>query len=364
MNPCRSHPDAGLACRRMTVLSFPMLALLLMAPLTSGPVWGAASEVAEDCPEPGDLDCDGVPDGSDNCPQDPNPTQTDTDQDGLGDACDTCPQDPWNDYEHDGICTPPDNCPDRYNPAQEDTDADGQGDVCDYDDGLLFFNLKDATHVEWQDDFLLCDGYNLYRGDLAYLRSTGRYTQDPAASSLAMDACNQAVPRTLDTAVPPPGSAVFFLVTCSQGGMETGLGNDGAGSPRPNDYPCPLCDRPFATVFKTQLSGVTTEQYRVIDNLADWCAFWPARCGTTSIDFSTDVAIVAALGFRPDTCFDVTITCLQSNPAPTDIRVFLTEATDTGCECFFEITTPVHVVRAPRPMGASVFSKDTVPQCP
>ena len=35
-----------------------------------------------------DSDGDGVPDGSDNCPNEPNPSQTDTDNDGLGDACD------------------------------------------------------------------------------------------------------------------------------------------------------------------------------------------------------------------------------------------------------------------------------------
>ncbi|MBI3447500.1 MAG: SBBP repeat-containing protein [Acidobacteria bacterium] len=37
----------------------------------------------------GDLDGDGVADGSDNCPAVYNPTQADTDHDGLGDACDT-----------------------------------------------------------------------------------------------------------------------------------------------------------------------------------------------------------------------------------------------------------------------------------
>ncbi|MGQ9674566.1 MAG: thrombospondin type 3 repeat-containing protein [Chloroflexota bacterium] len=38
---------------------------------------------------PGDADQDGVPDGSDNCPNKANPTQKDADGDGLGDACDT-----------------------------------------------------------------------------------------------------------------------------------------------------------------------------------------------------------------------------------------------------------------------------------
>ncbi|RMI06806.1 MAG: hypothetical protein D6681_08215, partial [Calditrichaeota bacterium] len=35
-----------------------------------------------------DTDADGVPDGMDNCPDDPNPVQNDTDNDGVGDLCD------------------------------------------------------------------------------------------------------------------------------------------------------------------------------------------------------------------------------------------------------------------------------------
>ena len=58
----------------------------------------------------GDLDGDGVPDGSDNCPTRPNPAQADTDQDGVGDACDNCPTVP--------------------NPDQTDGDGDGVGDGC------------------------------------------------------------------------------------------------------------------------------------------------------------------------------------------------------------------------------------------
>ncbi|HUD70865.1 MAG TPA: thrombospondin type 3 repeat-containing protein, partial [Dongiaceae bacterium] len=60
------------------------------------------------------LDADGIPNGSDNCPLLYNPTQTDTDLDGDGDLCDNCP----------GIA----------NASQTDSDADGVGDACDFDD--------------------------------------------------------------------------------------------------------------------------------------------------------------------------------------------------------------------------------------
>jgi len=47
--------------------------------------------IPDDCET--DSDRDGVPDGCDNCPDEPNAAQTDTDGDGIGDACDQCPDD-------------------------------------------------------------------------------------------------------------------------------------------------------------------------------------------------------------------------------------------------------------------------------
>lgn len=103
-----------------------------------------------------DLDCDGIADDDDNCPNDPNPDQTDTDGDGQGDACDsdddndgvadgqdTDPLDPYvcEDSDEDGC----DDCavgtdgfgslPD-YDPSHDGTDTDGDGlcDVGDTDD--------------------------------------------------------------------------------------------------------------------------------------------------------------------------------------------------------------------------------------
>ncbi len=41
------------------------------------------------CSSFSDQDSDGIPDSSDNCPNNPNPDQADTDGDGIGDVCDT-----------------------------------------------------------------------------------------------------------------------------------------------------------------------------------------------------------------------------------------------------------------------------------
>jgi len=81
----------------------------------------------------GDRDGDGVLDGYDNCPIEPNSDQHDADDDGRGDACDT-------DRDNDAVVDEGDNCPDDRNTSQDDLDVDGLGDVCDpdiEDDGVL-----------------------------------------------------------------------------------------------------------------------------------------------------------------------------------------------------------------------------------
>ena len=53
-----------------------------------------------------------------------NQDQTDTDGDSTGDACDP-------DIDNDGVPNATDNCPYIGNPDQLDTDEDGIGDECD-----------------------------------------------------------------------------------------------------------------------------------------------------------------------------------------------------------------------------------------
>jgi hypothetical protein len=77
------------------------------------------------------LDADGVPNGLDNCPNDPNPDQRDSDGDGIGDACDTMTV--IIDFDGDSVPDLLDNCPGTPNPDQADSDMDGVGDACDKD---------------------------------------------------------------------------------------------------------------------------------------------------------------------------------------------------------------------------------------
>jgi hypothetical protein len=127
---------------------------------------------------------------------------------------------------------------------------DGNGDLNDVSDigayeypggevfGLTF--LADGQSLEWQ-MLALQDGYDLYRGSLARLRSTGEYTQDPLVEPMAAHFCDilpTAVPFA-DTFEPPSGAGVFYLTTVVVGGWEGPLGLSSVGLRRPNDHPCP-----------------------------------------------------------------------------------------------------------------------------
>ena len=94
-----------------------------------------------------DADGDGIVDVDDLCPDTFDPirpvddgAQADADGDGLGDVCDVCPLDADvsdcvpadpDDLDQDGIPSWSDNCPRADNADQADADADGKGDACD-----------------------------------------------------------------------------------------------------------------------------------------------------------------------------------------------------------------------------------------
>jgi hypothetical protein len=135
--------DVGLD--NVTILDAITLAATATIPLGQNP--RARGRFVGGGPGPaGDCDGDGVSDGPDNCPLEPNPGQADADADGVGDLCDNCPAaanpdqmdgdrngigDACQDVDGDGVLDVFDNCPLVPNAGQEDADGDGVGDVCD-----------------------------------------------------------------------------------------------------------------------------------------------------------------------------------------------------------------------------------------
>lgn len=96
-----------------------------------------------------DDDNDVVPDTADNCRVVANIDQIDREGDGIGDACDVCPDavNTGSDLDEDGIddaCDPDDdgdgvpdgndNCPTTPNPSQIDLNRNGIGQACDPDE--------------------------------------------------------------------------------------------------------------------------------------------------------------------------------------------------------------------------------------
>ncbi len=75
-----------------------------------------------------DSDGDGVLDGVDNCPSDPNANQADSNGNGIGDVCENIGA---PDADGDGRADAQDNCLNVWNIDQADADNDGLGNVCD-----------------------------------------------------------------------------------------------------------------------------------------------------------------------------------------------------------------------------------------
>jgi hypothetical protein len=76
--------------------------------------------------------------------------------------------------------------------------------------------------------------WNVYRGDLATLRSTEEVSQDPGSTPAAARFCGLTIPALVDPYEPAPGEVVYWLVAGVSAEQEEDLG---AGQIHP--YPCP-----------------------------------------------------------------------------------------------------------------------------
>ncbi|ANM31534.1 hypothetical protein ABI59_21155 [Acidobacteria bacterium Mor1] len=94
----------------------------------------------------------------------------------------------------------------------------------------------DGDTLRWDEALGTGVLYNVYRGDLQTLRTSGVYTQDPASIPQALESCLIAE-GLVDDDVPAAGSAFFYLVT-AVGSVESSLGFDATPTERPRTRNC------------------------------------------------------------------------------------------------------------------------------
>jgi len=138
------------------------------------------------------------------------------------------------DLDSDFVRDTCDNCLVARNPEQFDLDSDGQGDVCDLDDGLIYVSFPNPAQLDYQ----LETGFSvfdIYRGELPLLYSTGVYTQLISQAPHSEQFCDEASGSVDDAFTPASGEIVFYLVA----GDDGLLGKDSAGVERTSHNPCP-----------------------------------------------------------------------------------------------------------------------------
>jgi hypothetical protein len=123
-------------------------------------------------------------------------------------------------------------------PIPVDGNADGTARVdvgARENEGLTRLRYQAGQFV-WDPGLHQPQDYNVYRGDLETLRSTGVYTQDPSTVPGARYFCDIG-PHLADVDTPESGHA-FFYIAVAWGVVEGTLGFDSRGVERPRTRAC------------------------------------------------------------------------------------------------------------------------------
>jgi protease stability complex PrcB-like protein len=111
-------------------------------------------------------------------------------------------------------------------------------------------------------------------------------------------------------------------------------------------------------------SGMTTRQRLVVRDHATWVTVWPQIYGRTppapvpTIDFTSSVVIVAAMGTEPTTSYEITVDDVRTLHEDAWISV-TEESPSPECTVGDVITAPVAVVVVPRFAGQATFLEHT-----
>jgi len=111
-------------------------------------------------------------------------------------------------------------------------------------------------------------------------------------------------------------------------------------------------------------SGMTTRQRLVVRDHSTWVTVWPQIDGrippapVPTIDFSSSVAIVAAMGTEPTTSYEITVDDVRTLHEDAWISV-TEESPSPECTVGDVITAPVAVVVVPRFAGQATFLEHT-----
>jgi hypothetical protein len=164
------------------------------------------------------------------------------------------------------------------------------------------------------------------------------------------------------------GGSLAFLM----GALEL-LGRDQVAPGLPlnsKSFPEQTCNREISPLFADEYTGFSTPAFRVIDNVADWCGVWDTffgslrpkpPCNTELVDFSREVALLAATGRHSSGGFPVQITCIRSGGGSANIQVVVTESYPApGCPVTGALTQPAAVVKVSRPVQKAIFKFESV----
>jgi hypothetical protein len=133
------------------------------------------------------------------------------------------------------------------------------------------------------------------------------------------------------------------------------------------------CDKLGEPLLMMSQSGFSEELFQIIDNQEDWCGFWDQAHSIMfpqppcpPIDFDTHTVVAVALGERPDSCYGVTVPCMQALGASGNIRVFVEEIVpDESCICLDVVVKPVSVWLIEQPVrNAKVRKQISILSCP